>query len=197
MKRYLLFLLLIPLAASSCLRDEYFRTRSGKGEREVEIKLFAPGMGGDTRAGEITDTGIVTVDILVFQGAGGGSDTDNAVYDYTRYAWHKSGNIYSTVLKTGSDLDIYFAINARGIISTVDLTGKTFGEARQMLRMTGSPNASSGSSIKSGTVIGTSGNSSESLMISSRSRAAASASSCSRCWRIVTSRHSFSTRLAA
>ena len=119
------------LSAFSCIRDVQAPcppTALRAGEREVEIML--------TRAGEVTDRGVATIDVLVFDGAG--TNTDNAKFLYSTHAWNRSASTYTSVLKLGTELDIYFAVNARSVVSGAALVAgtTTWAQARQMLEMT-------------------------------------------------------------
>jgi len=82
-----------------------------------------------TRSGETSESAINTVDVLVFGGT-------PKTFMYSRYAWQKSGSLYSATLKIGTDQDLYFAINARNVIENANLTeGMSLNEAFALLVM--------------------------------------------------------------
>ena len=114
------------------------------GDRSVQIRLSTGGSIG-TRAPEpeYSDVSIKTVDILVFNNSSTKDDHSDATYLYSRYAWQKSGDIYSTTLKEGTDLDLYFAINARSVVNGAALTeGTTWADVQKKLVMSGPINRS-------------------------------------------------------
>jgi hypothetical protein len=108
-------------------------------ERTVEIKISTgTTIGAATRADDMDDDTIGTVDILIFNSKD--LEPEAATFEYTRYAWKKSGSsdLYNAILKTGGDLDIYFAINARKAIEEAALTvGETFASVKSKLKLTG------------------------------------------------------------
>lgn len=111
---------------ASCVKDG---PAGGNCTREIELRFTK--ISAATRA--VADDAIVTVDILVFDGRG--ADTDNAKFLYSRYAWEKGGGVYATVLKTGSELDLYFAVNARDIVNGALTEGMTWSQAKTLLTM--------------------------------------------------------------
>ncbi len=108
------------------------------GNQGVQIRLSTGySLSGMTRA-ELSDVSIREVDVLVFDNS---ATTDNhldAKFLYSRYAWQKSGDLYSATLKEGSNLDIYFVINARSTLSAAALVANmTWEEAQKKLVMQG------------------------------------------------------------
>ena len=104
--------------------------------RTVEIRISTGSLIAATRA-DMTDVSIKDVDILVFSNSETPSDHSDAKFLYSRYAWQKSGDIYNAILKVDNDLDIYFALNARSVISGANLTeGMSWTEVQQALKLT-------------------------------------------------------------
>lgn len=133
-----IFLTLISAVLVSCAIETTGPGKSDSVSREVDIKL-STGSATATRA--VVDETINTVEVLVFDGRG--VDPDDAVYQYNRYAWRRSEDIYNTTLMIGTELDIYFAVNAGDLIDNSALVkGETkWKDVRKMLVMNGGPDA--------------------------------------------------------
>lgn len=110
------------------------------GEADVEMRFLNL---TQTRAPIDSENTIHTVDLLIFDPSGGSEN--NAVFQYSRYAWLKSGSIYRAVLKEGTGLNIYVAINARALIDNMNSgmasgTTYTYADVKEMLVMSGPDN---------------------------------------------------------
>jgi hypothetical protein len=118
-----LFILVSALATLAACQKEV--TRDGSAPVQIRISTGAEVGGAMTRANNYSDEAVVRVDVLVFDNseATSGGDHLDAKLVETRYAYKKSGStdLYSTTLKAGADLDIYFAINAEAIITAANL----------------------------------------------------------------------------
>ncbi len=82
----------------------------------VEIRLSTgDGIAGGARTrAELGENDIATVDVLVFKrNSDYPTDPAKAVFQYSRYAWHKGSSVYNVALKEGTGVDLYFVINAR------------------------------------------------------------------------------------
>lgn len=131
MKNIIFLVLSAALLFASCGKDS--STGSPAGE-EVEVNMTLSTNTPGTRAAIEAENTINTVDLLIFD-AGSAATADDATYEYTRYAWKTSTGKYRATLKTGSGLNIYFAVNARTLLESVDMTGKTFAQVRELLVM--------------------------------------------------------------
>lgn len=133
-----IFLTLISAVLASCAIESTGPESGDSVSREVDIKL-STGNAAMTRA--VLDETINTVEVLVFDGRG--VDPDDATFQYSRYAWERSGGVYNTTLMVGTGLDIYFAINAGEIIANAALVKDVtkWKDVRTMLVMDGGPDA--------------------------------------------------------
>ena len=138
-----IFLLISTVAMfAACQRETPIN-----GDSTVEIRLSTGASlagGPRTRGVELGEEDIDNVDVLVFKRDPlYPDDPSKAIFQYGRYAWHKGSSIYSVVLKEGANVDLYFAINARGTLSAAESTGKlteqttTWAEARKALVLSG------------------------------------------------------------
>lgn len=122
MKRiFLLITTLMAIFFTSCAKDGSNEGGNGgvaDGETEIDISFVTT---ATTRASIAAESTINTVDILVFD-ASGATTEDDAVFQYSRYAWLSTGTTYRATLKQGSDLNIYFAINARAVVDALTAT---------------------------------------------------------------------------
>lgn len=117
------------------------------GDSTVEIRLSTGANmvgGARTRADEVGEDDIKTVDVLVFKrDQSYPTDPAKAVFQYSRYAWHKGSSIYSVVLKEGTNVDLYFIINARGTLKAAEDASKlvenmtTWTDVQKALVLTG------------------------------------------------------------
>lgn len=131
--RQLFLLTIIPLVLVACSKDSASTTSASSDEQTVNI--FLSSQGRSTVEGSTAENAIKTVDILVFDGSGG--IAEDATFLYSRYAWNLSGNTYRTTLMQGTDLDIYFAINARQFIDSGEIVaGMTWSQTREKMIMT-------------------------------------------------------------
>ncbi len=122
MKKIFLLISTVALLAA-CQRETPIN-----GDTSVEIRLstgYNMAGGARTRADEVGEDDIKTVDVLVFKrDQSYPTDPAKAVFQYSRYAWHKGSSIYSVVLKEGTNVDLYFIINARGTLTAAETTNK-------------------------------------------------------------------------
>ncbi len=98
------------------------------GDTTVEIRLSTGSNisgGARTRATEVGENDIETVDVLVFKrDQDDPTDPAKALFQYSRYAWHKESSTYSVVLKEGRNVDLYFVINARETLMAAERDNK-------------------------------------------------------------------------
>lgn len=114
MKLKMFLFVFAAIGLMGCSKDASVTT-PGTGEAEVEVRFMNL---TQTKAPIASENTVHTVDLLVFDHSTG---TENeAVFLYSRYAWLKAESTYRTVLKEGSGLNIYFAVNARSLIDDMN-----------------------------------------------------------------------------
>jgi hypothetical protein len=119
-----IFILVSAIALFTACQKEV--SRDGSAPVQIRISTGSSLGGAKTRANDYADNAVVRVDVLVFDNSATPTNHLDAELVEIRYAYKKSGgsDIYSTTLKAGSNLDLYFAINAQQIIEDADLTVK-------------------------------------------------------------------------
>ncbi len=119
MKKFFILIAAIAMFAA-CQREV---SRNGTSEVQIRISTGSSLGGAKTRANNYADNAVVRVDVLVFDNTATPTDHLDAELVEIKYAFKKSGSgdIYSTTLKAGANLDLYFAINAQQIIEDADL----------------------------------------------------------------------------
>lgn len=120
----------------SCRQDYSSEIQIPAGEVEVEMNILAPTL-AHTRAWVVDEDKINNLYVLVFSMPQGGSE-DDAAFLYYRHAWLSGTNTYRAVLKTGTNLNIYFAANVEDLILEADLEDDTytFAQVREKLILT-------------------------------------------------------------
>ena len=126
MRKIFFFLIVFSMFFGACRKTSIYGWDNAE-VSEVDLRFSTSEV--MTRSGEVSERAINTVDVLVFGGT-------PKTFMYHRYAWQKSGNLYSATLKIGTDQDLYFAINARSVIDAAALTeGMSWSEAQAALVM--------------------------------------------------------------
>ena len=127
--------------AAACHREV-----PNNGDPTIEIRLStgSNSTGGARTRADVADDEIRTVDVLVFKrNQSYPADPEKAIFQYSRYAWHKGSSVYSVVLKEGSNVDLYFIANAKGTIAAALSANKlventtTWSDARKALVLSG------------------------------------------------------------
>jgi hypothetical protein len=119
-----IFILISAIALFSACQKEVYR--DGSAPVEIRISTGSSLGGAKTRANNYAEDAVVRVDVLVFDNSATPTNHLDAELVEVRYAYKKSSSsdIYSTTIKAGTNLDLYFAINAQEIIEDADLTVK-------------------------------------------------------------------------
>ena len=119
MKKF--FILISALSVFAACQKEV--SRDGTSPVQIRIVTGSTVNGAKTRANNYAEDAVVKVDVLVFKQSTTGDPHLDAELVESKYAFKKSSgdNIYNATLKSGTDLDLYFAINAQQIIENADL----------------------------------------------------------------------------
>lgn len=136
---FLVITALMALFFTSCAKEGSGEEGNGggvvaDGETEIDISFVT---NAPTRASIAAESTISTVDVLVFDASGAAAE-DDALFQYVRYAWLSTGTTYRATLKQDSDLNIYFAINARAVVDALTATAgvTTYAEVVEQLVLT-------------------------------------------------------------
>lgn len=139
MKRILplIYVLLVLTACSHSREEEGGGGSAIRNTVDVIMKIYITSPTSSTRAYVTEESKVNSVALLVFERNNSlPNDAESATFLYSRTAWQQSGTTYRTTLPTGSNLDIYYAINAdASLIASVN-EGETFAEAYPKLVLT-------------------------------------------------------------